>query len=59
MVGLLCLIMGSMKGDTMNNPHNKSHAERAITPKANFGKGINCGMSKARRLKKKMKARTH
>ena len=36
----------------MNNPHNLSHAERAITPVQDFNKGINHKMSKERRKKK-------
>jgi len=39
----------------MNNPHNLSLSERAITPKQDFNKGINCNMPKARREKKKAK----
>lgn len=37
----------------MNNPYKLSLEERAITPKADFNKGINCNMSKSRRAKKK------
>jgi tRNA A37 methylthiotransferase MiaB len=36
----------------MCNPHNLSYSERAITPAANFNKGINHLMSKERRKKK-------
>ena len=36
----------------MNNPHNLSHEERAITPTQDFNKGINHKMSKDRRKKK-------
>lgn len=36
----------------MNNPHNLTQTERAITPTHNFNKGINCDMSKARRKAK-------
>jgi hypothetical protein len=43
----------------MNNPHNLSHAERAITPTKDFNKGINWQMPKSRReaKKKKIKAK--
>lgn len=39
----------------MNNPYKLSLSERAITPKADFNKGINCNMPKERRLKKAKK----
>lgn len=36
----------------MNNPHNLTQTERAITPVAHFNKGINHQMSKERRRAK-------
>ena len=41
----------------MNNPNNLSHSERAITPKVDFNKGINCNMPKERRLAKAKKSK--
>jgi len=41
----------------MNNPHNLSHKERAITPMPLFNKGINVAMSPARRARKQARHR--
>lgn len=43
----------------MNNPHNKSPEERAITPSKDFNKGINFKMSKERRAKKQARHRNN
>lgn len=53
---LICHVEVSRNKQTkevdMNNPHNLPSSERAITPVADFGKGINFQMSKERRAKK-------
>jgi len=41
----------------MNSPYNLSHAERGITPKFSFNKGINIEMSAWRRAKKQARHR--